>query len=57
MEKVKIGSVAQHFLLTAAARTLSVTAVARMSEEQARALFRALRNAVCHIPRYAALCQ
>ena len=34
---------AQHFLLTAAARTLSVTAVARMSEEDARKLFRAMR--------------
>ena len=34
---------AQHFLLTAAARTLSVTAVARMGEEEARQLFRALR--------------
>ena len=34
---------AQHFLLTAAARTLSVTAVARMSEEEARKFFRALR--------------
>ena len=33
----------QHFLLTAAARTLSVTAVARMSEEEARATFQRLR--------------
>jgi transposase-like protein len=34
---------AQHFLLTAAARTLSVTAVARMSEEEARATFQRIR--------------
>jgi transposase-like protein len=35
--------VAQHFLLTAAAKTLSLTAVARMSEEEARNTFKALR--------------
>lgn len=34
---------AQHFLLSAKARTLSVVAVARMSEEEARAAFRAIR--------------
>ena len=33
----------QHFLLSAQARTLSVAKVARMSEEEARATFRALR--------------
>ncbi len=32
-----------HFLLTAAARTLSVAGVARMSAEQAEAIFRAMR--------------
>src|SRR4051812_25542803 len=37
------GTVAQHFLLTAAARTISVVQVARLGEEEARALFRALR--------------
>jgi transposase-like protein len=36
-------NVAQHFLLTAAARGLSLAAVARLSEEQARETFRALR--------------
>src|SRR3954454_12837477 len=35
--------VAQHFLLTAAARTISVVQVARMGEEEARQLFRTLR--------------
>ncbi len=34
---------AQHFLLSAKARTLSVVQVARMSEDEARALFRAIR--------------
>ncbi len=34
---------AQHFLLSAKARTLSVVQVARMSEEEARATFRAIR--------------
>ena len=34
---------AQHFLLSAKARTLSVGAVARMNEEEARAAFKALR--------------
>lgn len=33
----------QHFLLSAKARTLSVVAVARMSEEEARATFQAIR--------------
>lgn len=33
----------QHFLLSAKARTLSVTKVARMSEEEAREMFRAIR--------------
>ncbi len=34
---------AQHFLLSAQARTLSLVQVARMSDEQAVATFRALR--------------
>ena len=34
---------AQHFLLSAKARTLSVVQVARMSEDEARSLFRAIR--------------
>jgi transposase-like protein len=34
---------AQHFLLSAAARTLSLSAVARMSEEEARTAFAAIR--------------
>ena len=34
---------AQHFLLTAKARTLSLVQVARMSEDEALATFRALR--------------
>lgn len=34
---------AQHFLLSKAARTLSLSAVARMSEEEARAAFKAIR--------------
>ena len=34
---------AQHFLLSAKARTLSVVKVARMTEEEARAMFRAIR--------------
>ena len=34
---------AQHFLLSAKARTLSLVTVARMSDEEARATFRALR--------------
>lgn len=34
---------AQHFLLSAKARTLSVTKVARMSHEEAAATFRAIR--------------
>lgn len=34
---------AQHFLLSAAARTLSVAAVARMSDEEARDTFRCIR--------------
>jgi hypothetical protein len=33
--------VAQHFLLSAAARTLSLSAVARMSDEEAHAAFSA----------------
>jgi transposase-like protein len=33
----------QHFLLSSAARTLSLASVARMSEEQARATFQAIR--------------
>src|SRR6185312_7199059 len=33
----------QHFLLSAAARTLSLASVARMSEEEARAAFQAIR--------------
>src|SRR5712675_768268 len=33
----------QHFLLTAAARTLSLSAVARMSDEEAHAKFVAIR--------------
>jgi transposase-like protein len=35
--------VAQHFLLTAAARTISIVQVARMGEDEAFALFRAMR--------------
>src|SRR5712692_1471826 len=35
--------VAQHFLLSAAARTLSLSAVARMSDEEARATFQRIR--------------
>ena len=35
--------VAQHFLLSAAARTLSLTAVARMSDAEARATFKRIR--------------
>lgn len=35
--------VAQHFLLTAAARTLSLASVARMSDEEARATFQRIR--------------
>ena len=34
---------AQHFLLSAAARTLSLVRVARMDEDEARATFRAIR--------------
>jgi transposase-like protein len=34
---------AQHFLLSAAARQLSLAEVARMGEDDARAMFRALR--------------
>jgi len=33
----------QHFLLSTQARTLSLSAVARMSEEEARAAFQAIR--------------
>ena len=33
----------QHFLLSAAARTLSLVRVARMTDEEARATFRAIR--------------
>ncbi|RDD60369.1 IS1595 family transposase [Ferruginivarius sediminum] len=36
---------AQHFLLSAQARTLSVAKVARMSDDEARATFRAIRRA------------
>lgn len=36
-------SVAQHFLLTAAARTLTLSAVARMSDQEARATFQRIR--------------
>src|SRR3984893_14495486 len=36
-------SVAQHFLLSAAARTLSLASVARMSDEEARATFQRIR--------------
>jgi ribosomal protein L37AE/L43A len=35
--------VSQHFLLSAAARTLSLSAVARMSDEEAHARFVAIR--------------
>ena len=35
--------VSQHFLLSAKARTLSLVQVARMSEDEARATFRAMR--------------
>lgn len=38
-----IGPLSQHFLLTSAARTLSLTAVARMSDEEAHARFVAIR--------------
>ena len=34
---------AQHFLLSSKARTLSLASVARMSEEEARATFQAIR--------------
>jgi hypothetical protein len=34
---------AQHFLLSAPARTISIVQVARMGEEEAFALFRAMR--------------
>jgi transposase-like protein len=37
------GFVAQHFLLSAAARTLSLSAVARMSDEEAHATFQRIR--------------
>ena len=33
----------QHFLLTSAARTLSLASVARMSDEEAEAVFRKIR--------------
>jgi hypothetical protein len=33
----------QHFLLSAKARTLSLASVARLSDEEARATFRAIR--------------
>ena len=36
---------AQHFLLTAAARTLSLTAICRMSDDEAHAMFQAIRFA------------
>src|SRR6185437_2529891 len=36
-------TMSQHFLLSAAARTLSLKAVARMSEEEAHATFKAIR--------------
>src|ERR1700736_91625 len=36
--------VAQHFLLSAAARTLSLSAVARMTDEEARDTFRRIRS-------------
>lgn len=36
-------AVAQHFLLSAAARTLSLSAVARMTDEEARATFQRIR--------------
>jgi ribosomal protein L37AE/L43A len=35
--------VAQHFLLSAAARTLSLSTVARMSDDEARATFQRIR--------------
>ena len=35
--------VSQHFLLSAAARTLSLSAVARMTDEEARATFQRIR--------------
>lgn len=38
-----VHQVAQHFLLSAAARTLSLSAVARMSDEEARATFQRIR--------------
>jgi hypothetical protein len=37
------GIVSQHFLLTAAARSLSLAQVARMSDEEARDTFKRLR--------------
>jgi hypothetical protein len=37
------GIVSQHFLLSAAARTLSLSAVARLSDEEAHAKFVAIR--------------
>src|SRR5918995_6363273 len=43
MKNVKANLVAQHFLLSAAARPLSLVQVARLSEDQAFATFRALR--------------
>jgi transposase-like protein len=42
-ENSKVRFVAQHFLLSAKARTLSVRAVARMSEDEASATFRTMR--------------
>jgi len=48
---------AQHFLLTAAARTLSLASVARMSDEQAYDAFRQIRwaetNGEASCPHYA----
>lgn len=44
LSQVRWGSqLAQHFLLTAAARTLSLKAIIRMTDEEARARFKAIR--------------
>lgn len=44
LEIIEFGvSVGQHFLLSATARTLSLSAVARMSDEEARAAFQRIR--------------
>ena len=43
MQGTKHKQMAQHFLLSTAARTLSLAKVARMTEEEARAAFQAIR--------------